>query len=46
MGTTSETGFFRQPTENEMFGIVLAIAMIPLAMQVCTPAVAATRITI
>ena len=31
---------------TEMFGIFLAIAMIPLAMQICTPAVAATQFTI
>ena len=31
---------------TELFGIFLAIAMIPLAMQVCTPAVAATQFTI
>lgn len=30
----------------DMFGIFIAIAMIPLAMQVCTPAVAATQFTI
>ncbi|WP_305095913.1 hypothetical protein [Croceibacterium aestuarii] len=29
-----------------MFGIFVAIAMIPLAMQVCTPSVAATQFTI
>lgn len=31
---------------TELFGIFLAIAMIPLAMQICTPAVAATQFTI
>ena len=31
---------------SELFGIFLAIAMIPLAMQICTPAVAATQFTI
>jgi MFS transporter, PAT family, beta-lactamase induction signal transducer AmpG len=30
----------------DMFGIFIAIAMIPLAMQVCSPAVAATQFTI
>lgn len=31
---------------TELFGIFLAIAMIPVAMQICTPAVAATQFTI
>ena len=31
---------------TELFGIFLVIAIIPLAMQICTPAVAATQFTI